>query len=120
MTDLHAEILRIAPVLDALRVREDVEPEYCMFSDALVWPDELPSKGLGEDVALRYLLRYRSSVIVGEPIAALEPYWDAAKAAFPNWPGFSEGRCRPSDELKSKFETFRKETNDLLDDAIGD
>ena len=66
---------------------------YHAWAGAVYWSDELPL-GLSddEDDFIRCILRYRTSLITGQPQGELEPYWHAGLRAFPSWVGFSKER----------------------------
>jgi len=97
--DPYSEISRIAPYLNTLEPDTNATITYSLVCDGLVWSDELPSASFGDDIMLRYLIMYRTSLIVGNEKKDLRPYWDSAKKAFPDWPGFNIQRCLPNAEL---------------------
>ncbi|MCE9545217.1 MAG: hypothetical protein K8T25_06835 [Planctomycetia bacterium] len=117
--DVNVDIKRIAPLLNALHKSRSPELTYHIFSDALVWSDEYPHRPLGDDAILRYLLMYRTSLIIGEPIEALEQYWQSAQIAFPKWPGFAVERCTPSVEWRTKYEQLKAQAERALEEAGG-
>lgn len=117
MTDLHTAISPLTDRLNCLEKRNDSIPQYEGLSDSLLWPDETPLVPLDHDSELpifRCLLRYRTSVIVGEPLILLKPYWELAIQLFPGWPGFSPERCQHSHALKSLFERQKQIFNDEM------
>jgi len=116
MSEFENEIRRLAPLLNELEKSDQATFEYQGVSDALVWSDELPENPISYEMAIRYLLQYRTSVIAGEPIEQIAPYWEMAKEAFPNWPGFSAERCQPSESLASRVREMRAELETFLDE----
>jgi len=116
MDELKVEIKRIATLLDELRKADDATYEYQGVCDALVWSDELPSKRLDDELAIRYLFQYRTSVILGEPIESIEPYWIIARSSFPNWPGFSTERCQKSESLSAHIQDARAKLEKFFDE----
>lgn len=113
-TDMNAEITRLASVMNDLKSHEDSLRKYHMMSGAFVWDDEMPSVVIGEDVALRYLLRFRTSLLIGSPIESLRPNWEFAKIMWPNWPGFSAERCEYSETLKCEYDEIQSKEEDFL------
>ena len=90
--------------------------EYQWVCDGLVWSDELPKVALTDrqEQAIRYLLNYRTGLILREANSSLEPLWNKAKSAFPRWPGFAPERCVPTEELVVYVENARKKLEDFL------
>jgi len=115
MTAFYAEITRIAPYLDCLIKSPEAHCDYYLFSGALVWSDEMPKGDFGDEQAIKYLLRYRRSVLSGTPIVEIQPYWEAAKNTFPKWPGFAVKRCTPTPELKTRIEEGEKCVKEFLE-----
>ncbi len=77
------------------------------MSDALVWSDEIPDldKGNVRDFhCLRFVFRYRTTLILGAPDARFRGYWEEAHNLFPDWPGFEAGR--QSTALRPVYERF--------------
>src|SRR5688572_11750893 len=78
-------------------------PYFEPFSGGLAWPDEMPwppwRRRYGLMDAMRGLRAYRTSLILGEPRAELEPLWRHGMEKFPRWVGFRESRRRPSKRL---------------------
>jgi hypothetical protein len=79
--------------------RHDPEAErgFNKASGAFLWSDELlhrarPLCAKGGSHAELYLLRYRRSLICGEPIEEYRRPWDQLRAACPDWPGFRPER----------------------------
>ena len=113
--DMNAEIERLAPFLWSIKKQESADVEYRIFSDAFVWSDEIPDEPIGDDLALKYLLRYRTSLLIGQPIAELESYWEAAKIAWQGWPGLSPERCQYSVDFKEKYDDIQANEDEFLE-----
>jgi hypothetical protein len=68
---------------------------YELMSDALVWSDEIPNLETG-DVSdfhcLRFVFRFRTTLMMGKPDERFRSLWDEANTLFPNWPGFDPRR----------------------------
>lgn len=100
----------LAPTLNQLALVQDAECFYEILSGGLVWVDEIPDLSTlpaGTLEGLRGVIRYRTTLILGEPDQQYHEYWSEARKLFPNWPGFVAARqsieLRPRCvELKSK------------------
>jgi hypothetical protein len=100
----------IAHLMRALQRSSDAKMFYELLSDSLVWTDEIPeveASQVGGLRALRFVFRYRTSMMLGTPEARYRPYWDEAQSLFPDWPGFAADRRDAS--LRSAYESFRVE-----------
>ena len=83
---------------------------YELMSDALVWDDEIPdleTGNVGEFHCLRFVFRYRTTLLIGQPDERFRCYWEEATRLFPDWPGFDAGRR--SAELRPVYERFREQ-----------
>ena len=70
---------------------------YELMSDALVWDDEIPDLAagdVGEFHCLRFVFRYRTTLLVGQPDERYRRFWEEAARLFPYWPGFDPRRLR--------------------------
>lgn len=97
MDILQAKALsNLAPLLEALPFDPSAALGYDMLAGGVVWSDELPEFDVVCRVhqwdTIRYVLRYRTTLILGEPEEAFREYWDEARRQFPRWPGFDERR----------------------------
>ena len=91
---------KLAPVLSALRVDPHAKISYDGMAGGLSWSDELPNELTWiEQNSVRPLLRYRTTLILGEPDENLKQFWSAAGQAFPTWIGFNHERCMSSPQL---------------------
>jgi len=106
---------RLREIADAVKscVREpDAEMQYDVMSDALIWTDEYPEPsadvGFSKLSVLRLLLRYRTTVLLGNPDPSLSEYWEVGKQLFPTWPAFAQERCSPRREFTQYFETHSR------------
>jgi len=99
-----AQMAEIAGALDALVKSPGAEVHYDLLSDALWWADELPAHVEAESVwSLRPILRYRTTLILGQADSGFVPHWQAAQRLFPRWPGFTPDRCTPNRELAAIY-----------------
>ena len=110
----------MAPMLNNLPQQPEASFEYQGVCDGLVWSDEMPSASLTDqqEQLLRYLIQYRTSLIVEEPIPALASLWEQAKVAFPSWAGFANDRCRPSRELSEHVTVARQNIEASLEENV--
>jgi hypothetical protein len=113
-TEKHvAELRKFASVLNALAVGEDPQPVYEVMSDALVWPDELPTDppiAANELWPLRFVWHYRTSLILAAPRDTCQTYWIAGQRLFPKWPGFDPRR--QSTGLRPIYEALKQQCED--------
>jgi hypothetical protein len=106
--ELRREFEQLAPVLNNMKVHPDVVPQYDLVSDSLFWLDELPDlvgHSTSELWCLRPLLRFRTTLIIGEPDEQLRLFWDLAHELFPSWPGLLS--VRRSESLKGVYEDLK-------------
>lgn len=108
----------MAPMLNELAQQSNSSFEYQGVCDGLVWSDEIPDFSLPDqqEQVLRYLIQYRTSLIVGEPISSLAELWSQAGLAFPKWSGFVDERCKPSSELSEYVIHARKKLEAFLEE----
>lgn len=109
MADRFEALRLVAPVLSELKVDPQARLGYELMSDALIWSDELPPPANREDAVidtncLRGVFRYRTSLMLGEPVEKYRASWDELKRLCPNWPGFLPERAR-HDPARIKYYT---------------
>jgi hypothetical protein len=81
---------------------------YSVLADALYWSDELPRiDDVVADDLIRFLLRYRTTLILGRPDPALEVFWKEGLRQFPRWIGFEPCRQTPSPELERRYKELK-------------
>ncbi len=111
MANTGAGLLReIVDPMRSLTASPDAKMFYELLSDSLVWTDEIPEVDpahVGGRRALRFVFRYRTSLMLGRPEERYRPYWEEALALFPAWPGFKPERRAPS--LRDAYESFHAE-----------
>jgi hypothetical protein len=97
---------------------------YELTSDALVWSDEIPDLETG-DVSdfqcLRFLFRFRTTLMMGAPDERFRSLWDEANNLFPDWHGFDSRRqaveYRP---VYMRFcEQAKADIRELFDKPVG-
>jgi len=110
-----AALAGIGGKMEGLSKRENAEFGYHGLADAVYWDDEIPND-LSEDAdnGLRFILRYRTTVLLGEPDAQWARFWEKGKASFPDWIGFSPDRIAPNDAISE----FYKESAGVFSDDI--
>jgi hypothetical protein len=115
---------RLADIAELMRglVRSpDAKMFYELLSDSLIWTDEIPEveptrvAGLR---SLRYVFRYRTSLMLGVPEKRYAHFWDEALTLFPGWPGFEPERKAP--ELRNAYESFHADAMREMGDLFGD
>lgn len=102
----------IAADMNAMQYRVDAAVGYDLLSDSLLWSDEMPELGdhrPRDFWCLRPVLRYRTTLILGDPDTDFEEYWSAAQIHFPRWAGFQLSRCTKDLDLAKCFETLRSD-----------
>jgi hypothetical protein len=111
----------IADQMRGLARSSDAKMFYELLSDSLVWTDEIPELSAGQVGglrALRYVFRYRSSLLLGKAEERYRPFWELAQSLFPDWPGFAPERRDP--ELRGSYESFHAEAMRDMSDLFGD
>jgi hypothetical protein len=83
--------------------------DHSQLADGLYWSDEFPvlEDELSDDL-IRFLIHYRTSLILGRPAKKLEVYWNEARRLFPQWIGFDPARCTPNPELQRLHKELRE------------
>jgi hypothetical protein len=113
-TNQYAEIDRLAPIMNALLPHDEATYDYHLMSDAFIWEDELPSFDVGDDLVIRYLLRFRTSLLIGSPIDSLREYWEFAKTRWSKWPGFRPDRTAYSARFKAEYDNYQAKEEEFL------
>ena len=109
--DWLGQFARVAAEMDNVQELPNAEIGYDVLADAITWSDEYPSNAAGrmyDFQCIKILLRYRTTVLLGNSDETFRMYWDHAKGLFPHWAGFAPSRFVPSDELKEFYEHRRK------------
>jgi len=114
---LRPLFIEIADLMNGHSVERGGKPTYDLMSDAIYWPDELPEikhcKPVEAFHALRWVLRYRTSLILGSPEDKREIAWQFAKSSFPQWIGFTANRCEENEELAEIYEELSAASNNF-------
>ncbi len=101
------QLTAIAPRMRELKPAPHASVFYELMSDALVWSDEIPDLDTG-DVrdfhCLRFVFRYRTTLMLGAPDGRFQSVWEEALKLFPDWPGFDPRRHAP--EHRPTYERF--------------
>jgi hypothetical protein len=106
MTDFQQHLRdfeKLTPKLEVLRRKDDAKLIYDILTGNLLWTDEIP---LGSGVSLdglRFVLRHRTGLLIGEDVPGYIPYWEEALARFPKWIGFSPDRVAYSPALRDFY-----------------
>src|SRR5262249_52039543 len=84
-------------------------PRYHLLADAIYWSDELPQclPWLAEN-ALRLVIRYRTSLVLGKPDVRCDRFWREALKQFPRWIGFRRSRTTESKKLRKLMAVFHE------------
>jgi hypothetical protein len=105
---LFNDLSRIAPLMEAVERKDDSKVFYDALSGSLIWSDELPKSAAVSLDCLRFVLRYRTGLIVGEPQPSFELFWRESIRRFPNWIGFSVERTARNEVLADYYCQERK------------
>jgi hypothetical protein len=111
----------IAGLMRELTRSPEAKMFYELLSDSLIWTDEIPevsTEQVGGLRSLRFVFRYRTSLMLGKPEERFRPFWDEALSLFPAWPGFDADRQLP--ELRTSYESFRAEAMRDMGDLFGE
>lgn len=96
MSEHNKNLEMAAPLLNGLRRDENSRVAYDLLAGGLSWSDEVPPfsiENVGKSFrVLRPLIRFRSSLIAGNPDERFSSLWDEAMTIMPNWPGFAADR----------------------------
>ena len=116
--ELDDLLASMAPTLNKQFQQPNSSYEYQGVCDGLVWSDEIPVASLPDqhEQLLRYLIQYRTSLIVEAPIPHLADLWNQASHSFPEWAGFADERCEPSPELADYVNQARRKLESLLEE----
>ena len=120
LTQLRA----IAERMRQLKPAPEATVFYELMSNALVWSDEIPDLDTG-DVSvfhcLRFVFRFRTTLMMDKPDERFRSLWDEAKTLFPNWPGFDPRR--QAVEYQPVYERFcelaKADIRELFDKPVG-
>jgi hypothetical protein len=108
----------IAPLMRELVKNPEATCDYDMMSGALIWSDEFPEFGVLRQVpgwsVIRFVFRFRTTLILGEPKEEFREFWDEGLRLFPGWPGFAPGRR--SSELRAVFHEMSGPANADFDE----
>jgi hypothetical protein len=89
----------IAPLMGRLARSPDAAFLYDKLSGGILWQDEFPDlralRTMRNWSVIRFLFRFRTTLILGEPDDELRPCWEKAQQLFPSWPGFDPQRRSP-------------------------
>lgn len=105
---LTSDLADIAPYMTALRKDDAATVRYELLSGSLVWSDEIPRDSPVSKDCLRFVLRHRTGLIVGEESPPHGDLWREAVARFPQWIGFSPERVSPNDMLAKYYHAERE------------
>jgi hypothetical protein len=73
---------------------------YEIMSGALVWSDETNTKTPVEVIwALRFIVAYRTSLMLNKPREELASMWNLGLSLFPKWVGFRPKRRQATPKL---------------------
>lgn len=73
---------------------------YDCMAGALLWSDEANEQTSWDLIGpLRFIIAYRTSLMLNEPREKLKPIWDLGLSLFPKWVGFRLERRKATPEL---------------------
>lgn len=105
---LFYDLSRIAPLMESLKRKDNARVSYDILSGSLIWSDELPKSAHVSLDCLRFVLKYRTGIIVDNPQPSFEQFWQEAVRQFPNWIGFSTERSTPNEALINYYHERRR------------
>jgi hypothetical protein len=74
------------------------------MSGGLIWTDETNKNTPIEVIwALRYLVAFRTSLMLGKPREELRSFWEYGLSLFPKWVGFRSERRQPAPDLMKEY-----------------
>jgi hypothetical protein len=118
--ECETALSELAPLIQDIINCPEATFSYDILSGALLWSDELPDFRLLRKVPhwtiLRFVLRFRMTLILGQPDEDMREYWDKAQQLFPQWPGFSVDRRSP--ELLLIARAMEADSNKALEAEI--
>jgi hypothetical protein len=90
---------------------------YDAMSGALIWSDETNRQTPVEVIwALRFVVAYRTSLMLDEPQAEHESMWRLGLSLFPNWVGFRPERRQATPKLLAIYRRGNGELSDFIRD----
>jgi hypothetical protein len=110
-TELVEAMSSLSPFLSSLKKSDSASIRYELLSGSLVWSDEIPTDVWLRNEWLRYVLNYRTGLIIGDPDPTLAVVWREAVGYFPNWIGFLPERTSYDSKLT---EFYHKERSRLF------
>ncbi len=116
-----SHLAEIASLMQGLARSPEAKMFYELLSDSLVWTDEIPevtTEQVGGLRSLRFVFRFRTSLMLGKPEERYRSFWDEARTLFPDWPGFDAERRAP--ELRAPYESFHAEAMRDMGDLFGE
>jgi hypothetical protein len=106
--DILAQFALVGNMMIGCRYDRNAVIKFHLLADAIYWTDEIPPDlDSFSGNCLRFVLRFRTSLIVEQPDERCRRYWETALSQFSNWIGFRDERCRPSEALKAKYFRLR-------------
>jgi hypothetical protein len=117
MTVFLEKLKSLGPKMESLKSHRFATLGYHALADAIYWSDEIPARlDYEEENALRFLLRHRTMLILGEPLEDLfKTFWDMGRKSFPNWIGFSERRVSPDPSVIQFYKRSAGEFDEQID-----
>lgn len=116
LTPYLEQLRRISSVMESLKKKDTATLQYHPLADAVYWSDEVPSDlGPEAEDALRFLLRYRTALLIGQPEDEWRCFWEVGKQAFPNWIGFSQARVTASKSVVEFYRRSAAEFDEVID-----
>ena len=105
--DPFSELTHYARQLSALSTPSSSDNVfYDIMSDGLAWRDETDDTTPVRVVwALRFIIAYRTSLMLDRPRTDLADVWNHACSQFPDWVGFRPERRQPTPQL---IEVYRR------------
>jgi hypothetical protein len=113
-------LVAVAPLMRELVFSEHARAVYDQISGAVIWSDEFPPahrlRTVRNWAVIRFVFRFRTTLILGEPEEEYRVVWDRARELFPGWPGFDPRRC--SLDQRPRFQELETKGNADLDKEL--
>jgi hypothetical protein len=100
---LYNDLSKIAASMEGLERRADAHKFYDILSGAIIWSDELPKSAPVSLDCLRFVLNYRTGLLIGQPEPMNKLFWEEAMRRFPKWIGFMPERVTYNPDLISYY-----------------
>lgn len=110
----------LAPTMSRLPKSESAQVRYELLSGSLIWSDEIPTDCFVDKDCLRFVLKYRTGLLIGETDPSCVSYWQEALRLFPDWIGFLPERRTFDQKLADFYHNERQRVFKALGEVESD